>query len=263
MNISKTMENTNNEAREFKVSEVVEKLKEKYKTKQIKLYSEDNPRRVGQPDEKLVTKAYNQYCDMWNSNDKSRGFVKYLVHNFLPIDNMSKVLSYSEEAIKNGTNKCCVLRIKLGNVGEIIDYFSKVGMQRLMGSAKVYKEGRTRLPKEQYLEIKKLQDAAPVEVKNATIGYLSKDEKKYLSGEALIALREFITDCMLLGEKSVEFLINKLMINSAQEGIKKEKRLNNKQINQVVARNTYGAKNFLDEDTISKLKELKKELSKD
>ena len=247
---------------EFKKSEVVEQLKEKYKDSQVKLYSEEEPRRIGQPDEALVTKAYNQICEMWNSNEKSRGFIKYLIRNFLPINNFAKVMSYTDEEVEQGLNRCCILRIKLGNVGEIIDFFTKVGMERMSGVAKAISEGNDRIPEETWNKIKKMRKDVPVEVKNSTIGYISKDEKKYLSGEALAALQLFVTDSLFGGDKSVEFVIRKQMLSEGQKSVKKEKRLNDKQLNQVTAKSLYGAKSFMDDETISKLNELKKELEK-
>ena len=243
-------------------SEVVEKLKERYKDTNIKLYTEEEPRKIGQPDEVLTTKAYKQICDMWNVNEKSRGFVKYLIQNFLPIDQFSKVFNYSEEDIKNDKNRCCILRIKLGNIGDMADYFAKVGMSRLRGAVKAQEEGRTRLPKKEYEEIKKLQRETPIEIKNGTVGYLSKDGEKYLSGEALVALQLFVQEALLDGDKEIEFVIRKHMLRDGQKHVKKEKRLNDTQLNQVTARTVYGARTFMSDETIDKLQELKKELEK-
>ena len=247
--------------KEFKKSEVVEVLRTQYtEDNPIKLYTKEEPRKVGQPDEKLTTKAYNQICDMWNNNEKSRGFIKYLIHNFLPIDNMSKMLSYSKEEVEQGLNRCCILRIKLGNIAEMVDYFAKVGVERLQATAKAYVEGRDQISKESWQKIKEIMRETPVEIKNGTVGYVSKDEKKYLSGEALVALKLFVEDCLIRNEKEVNFLIRKLMLSEGQKSVKKEKRLNDKQLNQVTAKSLYGAKAFMDDETISKLQELKKEL---
>lgn len=247
--------------REFKKSEIVERLKTQYTEENpMKLYTEEEPRRVGQPDEKLTTKAYIQICEMWNNNEKSRGFIKYLIHNFLPIDNLSKMLSYSEEEVEQGLNRCCILRIKLGDIGEMVDYFAKVGMERLQANAKAYTEGRDKISKEDWQKIKEIMRQTPVEIKNGTVGYISKDEKKYLSGEALVALNIFVDDCLIRSEKEITFLIRKKMFSEGQKTVKKEKRLNNKQLNQVTAKSVYGAKSFMDDETISKLQELKKEL---
>ena len=245
------------------ISEFVEELKNKYKDKNVSLYTEESPRRWGDPDEAMVTKAYNQLCEMWNANEKSRGFVKYLIHNFLPINPMNKMLAYSEEEVNEGKNRCCILKIKLANIADIADYGVKVGMERMIGSAKAYEQGRTKLPKEEWEKIKKLQREAPIEVKTGTVGYVSNDENKYLSNAALVALQLFVNDCLFGGEKEIEFTINKIMINKAQAGVKKEKRLNGKQVNKVLARNVYGTKDMIDDETFSKLKGLKEELEKD
>jgi hypothetical protein len=240
-------------------SEVIERLK---KDKNISLYSSDNPRKIGEPDEEMVTKAYNQYCEMWNANEKSRGFIKYLIHNFLPIKPENKMFSYSQEDIENGKNRCCILKIRLANISDIAEYASKVGMQRILGSAKAYEEGRTKLPKEQWEEIKRLRREAPIEVKTATIGYVSEDDNKYLSNAALLALQMFVNDALFGGEKEIEFTIKKIMVGQAQAGVKKEKRLDGKQINKVAARTVYGAKDMIDDETLNKLKGLKEELEK-
>lgn len=244
------------------ISEFVEELKNKYKDTNVSLYTKESPRKWGDPDEVMVTKAYNQLCEMWNANEKSRGFVKYLIHNFLPINPMNKMLSYSEEEVNEGKNRCCILKIKLANITDIADYGVKVGMERMIGSAKAYEQGRTRLPKEEWEKIKKLQRETPIEVKTGTVGYVSNDENKYLSNAALVALQLFVNDCLFGGEKEVEFTINKIIMNKAQSGVKKEKRLNEKQVNKVLAKNVYKTKDMIDDETLSKLKGLKEELEK-
>lgn len=243
-------------------SEYVEELKNKYKDKNIVLYSNESPRKWGEPDEAMVTKAYNQFCEMWNANEKSRGFIKYLIHNFLPINPMNKMMNYSKEEIEGGKNRCCVLKIKLANIPDIVDYGVKVGMERMSGEMKAYEQGRTRLPKEEWEKIKKLQRETPVEVKTGTVGYVSNDDSKYMSNAALVALQFFVTDCLFGGEKEVEFTVKKNMLNRAQDGVKKEKRLNGKQADKVIARSVYGTKDVVDDETFSKLKGLKEELEK-
>ena len=142
----------------------------------------------------------------------------------------------------------------------MVDYFAKVGVERLQATAKAYVEGRDQISKESWQKIKEIMRETPVEIKNGTVGYVSKDEKKYLSGEALVALKLFVEDCLIRNEKEVNFLIRKLMLSEGQKSVKKEKRLNDKQLNQVTAKSLYGAKAFMDDETISKLQELKKEL---
>lgn len=244
------------------ISEVVEGLKERYKDTNISLYSEEHPRKIGEPDEVMVTKAYNQYCEMWNANEKSRGFIKYLIHNFLPINPMNKMIAYSEEEIEEGKNRCCVLKIKLANISDIAEFGAKVGLERLSGELKAHTEGKTRLPKEQWEEIKRLRREAPIEVKTATIGYVSSDDNKYLSAAALVALQFFVTDCLFGGEKEVEFTVKKNMLNHAQAGVSEEKQLKKKHANKIIARTVYGAKDVIDDETLSKLKVLKEELEK-
>lgn len=243
-------------------STVVEELKNKYKDSGVKLYTEEQPRRIGDPDEEMVTKAYNQLCEMWNANEKSRGFVKYLIHNFLPVDPMNRMLSYSKEEVESGKNRCCILKIKLANISDVAEYGAKVGMERMIGSARAHAEGRNKLPKEQWEEIKRLRREAPIEVKTATIGYVSKDENKYLSNAALAALQLFTTDCLFGGDKEVEFTVKKNLFNHGQAGVSKEKRLNGKQVNKVITRSVYGTKDIIDDATFSKLRGLKEELEK-
>ena len=228
-------------------SELVEKLKEKYTNEQIKLYSAESPRKVGQPDEKLVTRAYVQICDMWNSNDKSRGFIKYLIRNFVPVNNNSRVMEYPEEEVANDKNRCCILRIKLANAEEIVDYFSKVSIAKLRGGVSEGEEKR--LPKKEWEE---LQRTTPIEVKNGTFGYISKDGEKYLSGEALTALNLFVTDVM--GDEEIQSVLIQIQKkkSAGTKPYSKDRR---------PGRRSTSYSGAIDDDTLSKLEELKKSLA--
>lgn len=244
-------------------SEIVERLKDQYKDQDIKLYSEESPRKIGNPDEKLTTKAYKAICDMWNCSEGSRKFVKYMVYNFLPVNPGSQMMKYSDEDKANNINRCCVLRIKLAGLDDVIDFYTKFGLARMAGDFKAAAEHLPKLPKEQYEELKKLRKEAPIEVKNATVGYVSQDGKKYISGEALTALEIFTQDCLLNDEKEIAHVVKTKMAGGNQDKAKQRKEEAAKQKAEVEAikkKSLFNVKSFVDDKTLGALEKLKSNL---
>ena len=249
--------------REFKRSELVDALLKRNRETPIKVY-EGEYRKLTEPEEGRVNEAYNKICEMWNKDEKSRGFVKFLIKSFTPRNPLNKILNFSEEELKEGKNRCCILYTRLAGVGDIADHWSKVGLDKMAARLEAHAEGRDRITKEARKRIKEAERNMPVEVKNATIAYFSDNDKcdKYLSGEAWYALMEFIEDCLFGDEKEVQFLINRKLVEKAQESIPSEKKLNKDQVNKVAGTMTYRVSDFIDEETAKKLQAIKKELKK-
>lgn len=229
--------------KEFKESEIISNLK-KEEGNFISLYTEDAPRKIGQPDEKLTTKAYNLICDMWNKTEKSRNFLKYLIHEFLPIRNESKVISYTEEDITLDKNRCCVLRTKLAGIEDIMNFFAQIKINPL-----------DTIPADKWEKIKKSRRDIPIEVKNSTIGYISKDGNKYLSGEALVALQLFVNDCIKEGEKEISRMFKKKNSDSEKKEPKKKEK-------KVKVKTLFAGDELMDDKSMSILKSIKENLEK-
>lgn len=196
----------------FKESETVKSLLQRNQKTPLKLY-EESSRKLSEPDEKVVNEAFNQICEMWNKDEKTRGFIKYLIRSFSPRQPYNKILSFSAEAKEGNLNRCCLTHKRLAGIDEIADAWSKVGLDKMAADLQAYTEGRDRLQKKVYAKLKAAERAMPVEVRNATIGYYSSDEKctKFLSGEAWFALMTFIEECLLNDEKEVSYIIRKKM----------------------------------------------------
>lgn len=203
----------------FKESKIVKRLLENNQKNPQKLYDEENSRKLSDPDEKIMNEAFNQICEMWNKDEKTRGFIKYLIRSFSPRQPMNKILSFSAEAKEGNLNRCCITHKRLAGIDEIADAWSKVGLEKMAADMQAYTEGRDRLQKKVYAKLKAAERAMPVEVRNATIGYYSDDEKctKYLSGEAWCALMIFISQCLLNDEKEVNYIIRKKMLEAQRE----------------------------------------------
>lgn len=191
---------------------------------------------------KLLNKALLRICDLWNKDDKSRRFVKHLIGNFLPINEFNKILNFSEEDIKNGLDRDCILGIKLTGICSV----SKELVSHILGE--ILSSSDT--------AIKDKKDELPIELRNVLFAFFSVNSNKYLCRESVNALFIFTEHALLNGEKEIEFLVNKKRISESQKHIREEKRLNNKQVNKVVKASTFGMSSILDEETITKLKGL-------
>ena len=246
----------------MKTSEIVENLKTTFTEHPIVLYTEERERKLNDPDEAGFNKAFIKICELWNKDEKARGFVKHLIRNFYPVDPMTRRMGFTEEEIQNGKNRCCILNIKVAGITTIAEEATKYNMAKMQIDAQALTEKREKYTEKEMKKLKKLRMAMPVEVRNNTQAFMSDNSDKILSGEAVYALDMFVKECIIRDEKEVFFIVNKKAINFAQSGIKKEKRLNNKEVNKVAKANTYGLGNFLDPETLSKLEGVKSELRK-
>ena len=244
----------------MKTSELVNQLLERNKQEPLQLYEPGQTnKKLGEPDEKLTNEAYNKLCELWNKDEKSRGFVKFLIKAFLPKNPLNKILSFS-----GNPGRCCVLGIKLAGVKEISDLWAPVQLLRAGRTLEVsagkdsYKAAKEFKRKE-----RELFQKMPVEVRNSTIGYFSDKDwcDKYLSGEAYTALLEFVEDCLWGEEEDVLYILNQLRNEEKRKDEKTkghEKGFERKERTSKPKKDkTYDLTQFVDEDTLKQLKKIK------
>ena len=207
-------------------------------------YKAENPIKEGPfaLNESLINKAILKYCEMWNKDEKSRGFIKHILHSFIPINPLNKVLNFGEE--KN--RRCAILGIKCASVREIADAWAKIMVEEMPAAF-------TGESKEKILEKRKLLTKnMPIEVRNGTVAYMSDSSQKILSGEAIAGLDIFLTECLFRGDSEINYSLTK---------IRYEQMLGNKGFTEKevesVARMAAGDKPCLDDATLEKLRNLR------
>lgn len=244
----------------MKTSDLVNQLLERNKQEPLQLYEPGQTnKRLGEPDEKLTNEAYNKLCELWNKDEKSRGFVKFLIKAFLPKNPLNKILSFS-----GNPGRCCVLGIKLAGIKEISDLWAPVQLLRA-GRALEVSTGKDnyKAAKEFKRKERELFQKMPVEVRNSTIGYFSDKDwcDKYLSGEAYFALMEFVEDCLWGEEEDILYILNHMRL----EEKKKEERAKHpgksagqkERSPKKEGNKSYDLTQFVDEDTLKQLKKIK------
>lgn len=245
----------------MKISEIVEKLKEEVEKKPIKLY-EEGKRQLNDPDEGTVNKAIIKICELWNRDEKSRGFVKHLINSFIPIDPWNRISNFSEEDKRDGKNRCCVLGIKMAGIAEITEGIAAFSTLKMRLDAKAITENRTTRTKAEMKELKDAKMKMPVEVRNSTQAFMSDTSSKLISNEALTGLKIFIEHCLLEGEKEINYIITRkrrkfIKRDTKPVVIQKEQRPVVKKEQRSVKKSTYSlGENFLDQETVDKLKGL-------
>ena len=187
-----------------------------------------------EPREELVNRAYNKICEMWNRDEKARGFVKFLIRAFIPVNQSNKIL--------DGDVRDCLLGIKVAGVKPIADAWGKIMLEGMTGKAreKAIREGTKGLP---------------AEVKFATFGYYSDDKKcdKYISGETYVALNEFVQDMTYDEDEKNE--VKDIMQQKAWA--EKKKTLPPKKTDEKPKVVRYQVSSMIDDETIKKLKGIK------
>ena len=243
------------ETKTFRTSEIINNMREGFAKNPLRK-EEDSKEEQFPLNYNLLNKALLRICDLWNKDDKSRWFVKHLIGNFLPINAFNKILNFSEEDIKNGLDRDCILGIKLAGIYSISKELGTFTTEKMMATARAVTEGKKELNPEDVKKLKDIKAKLPIEIRNASFAFCADKSNKYLCRESINALLIFTEHALLNGEKEIEFLLNKKRISESQQYIKKEKRLNNKQVNKVVKASTFGMTSILDEETIAKLKGL-------
>ena len=242
----------------METSKLVEQLLERNKKTPLQIYEAgQTQKRIGEPDEKLTNDAYNKICELWNKDEKSRGFIKFLIRSFIPKKPMNKILSSSGQ---DGSKvRCCVLGIKLAGIKEITDAWTPVTLLRTAESVSMQAEGRDKVSREYLKKEKKLLQDMPVEVRNSTIGYYSDKENcdKYLSGEAYIALLEFVEDCTFGDEEEIVNLLIQMKRAEERKNAPRPAAKTWKKPKEEGGQKTFGFSQFIDEKAMEKLKKIK------
>lgn len=238
----------------FKQSEIVDSILKSYKENPIKL--ENQEKEQFPMNETLLNKAIVRICESWNKDYKSRGFIKHLIGNFLPINQFAKILNFPEEEIKNNKDRDCIIGIKLAGLYPISKAMGEFSTTKLIASAAAITENKKELKPEDVKKLKDLKAKMPIEIRNVSFAYYSENSDKYLCRESMYALTLFVKQSLLMDEKEICFLLNKKRFNYVQQGFKKEKQLSNKQVNQVVKASTFGMDKIVDAETLEKLKNM-------
>lgn len=234
-------------------SELVQKLKEQNEKTPIKLYTEEHPQKLGQPNEDQVNKAYQKICELWNKTDGSREFVKHLIRGFLPIKDGTLVASFTEDQVKNNINRCCILNIRVAGANDIIKSHDEVKKEEAEIEKILKEQGRKDRTKEEKKRVNKLLNKMSIEVRTGTTAYCSATSEKFLSNAAEWALSLFVSNCISgkEKEKDIAWIIRAKTREDA--GLPpREKKPKQKPI-----KSTYGMGHFLDDETVSKLTRLK------
>ena len=242
----------------MKKSELVEELLKRNKETPLQIYEEgQTQKKIGEPDEKLTNDAYNKICELWNKDEKSRGFIKFLIRSFIPRKPMNKILSFS--GAEDAKVRCCILGIKLAGVKEITDAWSPLTVMRMQEHAAMTLEGRDKVSKEYLKKEKKILQDMPVEVRNSTIGYFSDKDNcdKYLSGEAYGALLEFVDDCVFGDEEEIINLLTQMKRAEDRKNAPKADGKTWKKPKEKGGQKTFGFSQFIDEKALEKLKNIK------
>ena len=235
----------------MKESIVVNQIKEQYTKTPFKF--DEEKKDFFSPNEELVNKAIIKLCELWNTDEKTRGFVKHILHSFIPIDPWSKVLNFGNDPKTN--RRCAILGIKCASINEIADHWGKRKVEDLILQARIEME-KEGLDKEKEMKLREAEiKKMPIEVRNRTIAYMSDKSEKILSGEAIAAIQIFLDNCLFGGEKEISYLLTK--IRNSQ--VLKDKGFTKKEVEQVT-RAASGDKPCLNDETIDKLKKLKEEL---
>lgn len=208
---------------------------------------------IYEPDKKLTIKAYNNIVQMWNKDQKSRNFLKHIIGAFVPINFFNKILHAPEEQMK-----CAILNIRLTGIGNIAKEITKLSMENMFQGAKAMTENRTERTPEEMKKIQEIKNSIPVECLNGSCAYFSDTSTKFLSIEALIALRYICEELLFSDDKEAHFTINKKRLNEYQK--EQKNKLNENEINRVTKATTYGVGDNMDDKTREALLKLQSQL---
>lgn len=184
-------------------SETSKLIEEKYTKAPLKLVYEGGKRSVYDPDEKLTGKALLKFCELWNKDEKSRGFVKHLVRFFVPSNPQNRVATFTADDTKENKDRCCIIGIKLAGVEDIAFGMKKFVEEAARIDAQLAKEGRKERTKEEKKYLSGILQALPVEIRNTTVAYVNPRSDKTLSGEAVAALEVFVKEMVDGGDEEM------------------------------------------------------------
>lgn len=81
-----------------------------------------------------------KFDDLWNSV-KSKGFIKHVIHSFVPYSKIQKVWDF-QEGMKD---QCCFCRVKITPVSELVRRASEKAGETLLSKARFITENKDRL----------------------------------------------------------------------------------------------------------------------
>lgn len=227
----------------MKKSEIVERIKAQNAESPIELEYESGVRKITDPSEKQVNKAFSKICDIWNSTLSSRNFLKHLIQSFLPIEGLHRVVEFSTEDIENNRNRCCILGIKLAGLTELTDKLSEFEAFRKEIESAAETENREVSSKEK-TKINRKFFELPVEIQNGTQAVITEKSHKYMSIEAAIALKSFVEKAIEEGDKEIKFTASPKRPKKKFQGQSHKHKVE--------------LSNFLDAESLEKLRNLKK-----
>jgi len=235
----------------MKKSEIIENLKADVIKSPISLNYENGERKIIEPSQVQVNSAFVKLCDIWNSTEQSRNFMKHLIQSFLPLTD-KRIAKFSEKEITDGTNRCCILGLKLAGINDLVDKLTEYQTYRQSIEAKAAAESRKLTEKESKNLLHRFHKL-PIEIQNGTQAVSSDKSQKYLSVEANIALNIFVERALEAGDRDVLFTMKPELLKE-HKAKSKEKRERRQEISKArLHRPTLSA--FLDAESVEKLKE--------
>lgn len=257
-----------------KKSEIVEN-ESNFKKIDLKMFEIDFIKRyeniennINSPNPLTIQKAYDRILVIWNTDEKSRNFLKHLIASFVPFDPYKRLFNLPKLSEKEKTIfKCAITNFNITGIKNIAEDFTKFSMKKMYIDCQCSIDKRTEYTKEEIIELEEIGKTLPLEVKNKQIGVCSDKSNKYLLVETNIALQNFVELAMLNDVDEILFLMNKVTLTRLQEKSDEKNQqnvLSTKEINKVAKANTYGIygiKNKIDSNTLSKLENLKNSLS--
>lgn len=237
MKLIKKKDQINSESENFKVYDVIP-------------FNMDKIERVEMwdPHFELIETAYNKISKLWNESQKSRNFIKHLAAAHLPIQQFDRAFNVSDE--QKDKFVCCILGDKLTGIKNSSEALSKLGMTKMMISAHLITEKRE-ATQEEIDKLESERNSIPKEILDCRIGYISEKSDKYLSQEAILALRHFVIQMMMVSEE-LENIFSRKRQNESKALKPKDVKINKP--------NPYGVKNHIDQSTIDQLSALKEKM---
>lgn len=210
------------------------------------------------PNPKYIQESFMKIVSMWNKDQKSRNFVKHLIAGFLPVDywcRMSYCKPEDEEKVV-----CAISGFKLTGLKNVADGIAPISTKRLFLVAHMQVENRTELTDTESEEFDLLLSQLSLPIKNGQVAFMSDSSDKFLSQESVLALLEFVQFGLLRDNKEFTFLVIKMRTNQMNDYLPKEKQFTKSQVNHFVKATTYGMKDCIKGETLTKLEALKAEL---
>lgn len=237
----------------------------------LKCPFEDKPKKaLWDPDFKQIDEAYKKIIELWNKDQKSRNFIKHLIAAFLPYEPFHRLANVSNK----DRIVCAILNKKLTGIGNVAHHYGEVNVQHLFRNVHQYLANAENLSVAEMekdlnagkdisdieIKIAALMEKMPEEVRSIQVGVMSDTSDKYMMVESIMALLGFAQNLIMAGNKELNFLMKKIQIRRVQENSELKEKLTPPQINQVAAAQTFGLKNHIKEDTITKLQRMKEQL---